>query len=249
MSRLLPALVAFAAFLPFAPAAEPAAAKIRAALDGTGDVVLEDKSLVDLAEYFKGKLKADVRFDAQALMASGFDPNSPTITVKLRGGKVRDGLKAALAPANLHYGIVGGALVIGHEADVIGRQMRQRVSVDGEATTLSAVLKSLADESGANVTVDPRIAEKSANAPVKLKLDDVPLETAVRLTAEVADFAVVRMNNVLFVTSEERAAKLAAVSDLPTPAAVAPAPAFPFGPPPAVAGFGGIARPAPNVSR
>ncbi len=242
MTRFLPALVAFAACLPFAPAAEPAAAKIRAALDATGDVVMEEKSLVDLAEYFKGKLKAEVRFDGQALATAGIDATAPTITVKLRGGKVRDGLKAALAPANLHYGIVGGTLVIGHEADVIGRQMRQRVSVDGEATTLSAVLKSLADETGANVTLDPRIAEKAGNAPVKLKLDDVPLETAVRLTAEVADFAVVRMNNVLFVTTDERAAKLAAVSDPPAPAAAAPMPAFPFGPPPV--GFGGIVRPA-----
>lgn len=242
MSRLPLALAAFVASLAFAAAADPPGAKVRAALDATGDVILEDKSLVDLAEYFKGKLKAEVRFDGQALAAAGFDPNAPTITVKLRGGKVRDGLKAALAPANLHCGIVGGTLFIGHEADVISRQMRQRVSVDGEATTFSAVLKSLADETGANVIVDPRIAAKAGTAPVKLKLDDVPLETAVRLTAEVADFAVVRMNNVLFVTTDERAAKLATVADPPTPAA-APAPAFPFGPLPPAAGFGGIARP------
>lgn len=240
-----PAAVLFALLAvarPVAVAADPPGAKVRAALDVTGDVVLEDKSLVDVVEYFKGKMKADVKFDGQLLLAAGIDPNAPTITVKLRGVKVRDGLKAALAPANLHYGIVGGTLVIGHEADVISRQMRQRVSVDGEATTLSAVLRSLADETGANVSIDPRIAAKAGTAPVKLKLDDVPLETAVRLTAEVADFAVVRMNNVLFVTSEERAAKLAAASDPPVPAAT-PAPAFPFGPPPAL-GFGGIVRPA-----
>jgi hypothetical protein len=224
-------------------AADPKPAiKLREALDATGDVVFEDKSLIELAEYFKVKLKAEVRFDYTAIVATGLDPNAPIHTVKIRSGKVRDGIKTVLAPHNLFTANVGGTLFIGTEADVLARQMRQRVSVDGEATTLSAVLKSLADETGTNVTIDPRIASKAGTAAVKLKLDDVPLETAVRLTAEVAEFSVVRMNNVLFVTSEERAAKLAAVADPPTPVAAPPAPAFPFGPPPAM-GFGGLGRP------
>lgn len=222
-------------------AADPMpAAKLRQALDATGDVVLEDKSLVELAEYFKGKLKAEVRFDNAALAAAGIDAHAPYYTVKLRGGKVREGLTAALAQSNLSHAIVGGAVYIGFEADVIARQMRQRVSVDGEATTLSAVLKSLADESGANVTIDPRVLQKQADPAVKLKLDDVPLETAVRLLAEVGGLAAVRMNNVLFVTTEERAARLMPVSDPPAAAAAAPAatafPAVPFG-------LGGLLKP------
>src|SRR5438309_2064829 len=68
-----------------------------------------------------------------------------------------------------------------------------------------------------NVVVDPRLKDK-ADAKVTLKLDDVPLETAVRLLAEVAELRAVRMNNVLFVTTPERAEKLRPDADGPVPA-------------------------------
>ena len=104
--------------------------------------------------------------------------------------------------------------------------MRQIVDLNGADRPLPAVLKGLADQTGANVVLDPRIAKKAADALVPLKLDDVPLETAVRLAAEVAGFRAVRMNNVLFITSEERAKVLREDADGPTPTS----PNFPFGP-------------------
>ena len=69
-----------------------------------------------------------------------------------------------------------------------------------------------------------------------LKLDDVPLESAVRLMAEVADLSVVRMSNVLFVTTPERAEKLRPTADAPTQPNTVPAVPFPIGLP----GIGGI---------
>lgn len=222
-------------------AADPkAAVMLREALDVTADVVLEEKSLIELRDYLKGKLKADVQFDNSAVAAIGLDPNAPTFTVKSRNARVRDGIRAALAPHHLVAVNVGGALFIGTESDAIARQLRQRVGVDGEPTALSAVLKSLGDESGANVVLDPRITPKMGDMPVKLKLDDVPLESAVRLVAEVGGLSTVRMNNVLFVTTEERAEKLRPVSDPPTqPAAPSPAPGvLPFG-------LGGLLKPVP----
>ncbi|QEL14878.1 hypothetical protein [Limnoglobus roseus] len=242
MSRLLLPALAFgllAGTLSAAPVKDSAptpGAKLRQALDETGDVVFEGKTLAEVAAFFKNKVKAEVRYDTAAMMGLGIDPNAPTFAVKVRDGKIRDGLKAVLSPANLSYGVVGGAIFIGPEETVIQQQMRQRVNLDGEATTLSALLKSLADESGANVVLDPRIEENAKKAAIKLKLTDVPLETAVRLTAEVAGFGTVRMNNVLFVTSEERAERLKAVADGPTPIPAAPVP-FPAVPPgtPAIA--------------
>ncbi len=237
MSRLfLPALAlaVWAGTLPAAPAREPTAtpgAKLRQALDEVNDTVFEGKTLAEVAAYFKGKLKAEVRFDATTMMGLGLDPAAPLFAVKVREGKLRDALKAVLLPANLTYGVVGGSVFLGPEEAVSQQQMRQRVTLDGEATTLSGLVKSLADESGANLVLDPRIEEKAKKAAVKLKLADVPLETAVRLAVEVAGFGTVRMSNVLFVTSEERAEKLRAVADGPTP--VAPAtPIFPLNPPP-----------------
>ena len=54
--------------------------------------------------------------------------------------------------------------------------------------------------------------EKEAKAPVSIQLEDVPLETAVRLLAEMAGLKPVRVGNVLFVTKKETANELA-----PTP--------------------------------
>ena len=90
---------------------------------------------------------------------------------------------------------------------------------------------------------ESRLKEK-ANAAVTLKLEDVPLETAVRLMAEVADLGAVRMNNVLFVTTPERAEKLRPNADGPTQPGnnVVPFPGG-FNPPPGGLGgfgFGGV---------
>jgi hypothetical protein len=238
-------LVLFVAAGGLAAADPKLAAKLRQALDATGDVVFEEKSLIEVRDLLKAKLKADVIFDTAAIAATGLDPNLPTFTVKSRGAKVRDGIRAALAPQNLFFGIVAGNLFIGSEADVTTRQMRQRVSLDGEATTLGAVLKSLADETGVNLTLDPRVLAQQADPAVKLKLDDVPLETAVRLAAEVGGLAAVRMNNVLFVTTEERAAKLAPAVDPPTPIPVPAAP-NPFAPVVPFGGLGGLLKPLPS---
>jgi hypothetical protein len=64
--------------------------------------------------------------------------------------------------------------------------------------------------------VDPRVS-KEAQSPVTLQLDDVPLETAVRLMAEVSGLKAVRMGNVLFVTNKANAAELRAEPDLVPP--------------------------------
>ena len=88
------------------------------------------------------------------------------------------------------------------------RQLRQRVSVDWDDIQFTKALKDLAKETATNLVLDPRQAKKAADVRVSMKLDDVPLETAVRLMAEMAGLKPARMGNVLFVTSEERAEKL-----------------------------------------
>jgi hypothetical protein len=57
---------------------------------------------------------------------------------------------------------------------------------------------------------------------VTLQLEDVPLETAVRLLADLAGLKPVRLDNVLFVTTEERADKLRPdATPSPAPASIA----------------------------
>ena len=57
--------------------------------------------------------------------------------------------------------------------------------------------------------IDARVGSDNLNA-VTLSVEDVPLETAARLVAEVAGLKAVAVGNVIFVTTESRAAKLRA---------------------------------------
>ena len=86
---------------------------------------------------------------------------------------------------------------------------------------LAAALRQLGRETAANVVLDGR-AEKEAETEVTLQLEDVPLETAVRLLSEMAGLKPVRVGNTLFVTRKELAAAMRNDPDFapPTPAAV-----------------------------
>lgn len=231
------------------PRAEDPIALARKVLDEVGDFDYQGRSLNDVIADLKGRSKLSITLDP-GLAQFGVDANQPTVNVSLKRAKLRDGLKAALAPHNLRFGLVREGVFISTEDGVTARQLRQRVSVDCDETPLARVVKQLAADTGANVVLDPRLKDK-ANAGVTLKLDDVPLETTVRLLAEVADLRAVRMNNVLFVTTSERAEKLRPDADGPVPAGPAN-PVFPNVPVPPGAAFGGVvvplpAQPAPAV--
>jgi hypothetical protein len=213
----------------------------RKALDEVGDLDYQNRSLNDVIADLKTKLRVPVTIDT-AVYNFGLDPTQPSVTVHVKQAKLRDGLRAALAPFNLKFGLTRDGLFISSEEGVTNRQLRQRVSVDCDANEFAATVKQLAAGTGANVVLDPRLGEK-AKTPVTLKLEDVPLESAVRLLAEVADLRAVRMSNVLFVTTPERAKELRPDADEPTK----PMPVNPFFPgqdglvmPGGFGGIGGI---------
>ncbi|MBN9122331.1 MAG: hypothetical protein J0I06_24855 [Planctomycetes bacterium] len=211
----------------------------RKALDEVGDMSYQNKSINDVINDLRDKAKLAVTLDP-VVYQFGLDPNQPTVSVNLKGVKLKDGLRQALAPFNLKCGLTRDGLFISTEEGLTAKQLRQRVSVDCDGTAFSTAVKQLAADNGANVVIDPRLKEK-ANATVTLKLEDVPLESVVRLLAEVADLSVVRMSNVLFVTTPERAEKLRASSDGPTQPngnVVVPFPNGVPGGPPALGGFG-----------
>ncbi len=226
--------VATAAPAPAAPAKSASPMdSARKALDEVGDMNYQGKSLNELITDLKDKSKLTVTIDPMVYQF-GLDPNQPTVTVNLKQVKLKDGLRQALAPFNLKCGLTKDGLYISTEEGLTTKQLRQRVSVDCDGTAFAAAVKQLAADTGANVVIDPRLKDK-ANAAVTLKLEDVPLETAVRLLAEVADLGAVRMSNVLFVTTADRAEKLRPSSDGPTQ----PAPGSPVFPFPGGPGFGG----------
>ncbi|HJZ53946.1 MAG TPA: hypothetical protein VKE74_03265 [Gemmataceae bacterium] len=230
--------------IPDKPADPMAAARL--ALDEVGDMSYQGRSLNDVIADVQQKSKIALTLDNN-VFAFGIDPNQPIVNVNLKQVKLKDGLKAVLAPYNLRFGLVREGVFISTEEGLTIRQLRQRVTVDCEGTPFSSAAKQLAADTGANLVLDPRLTAEQSGRKVSLKLEDVPLETAVRLLAEVADLRVVRMSNVLFVTTPERAEKLRPDADGPTQ----PTQPSPFGiavPPPAIGGpipFGGAGGAVP----
>jgi hypothetical protein len=81
------------------------------------------------------------------------------------------------------------------------------LSVSFDKVPLSEALRQLADQSGFNVVLDARAAA-AARTPVSMDLLNTPLDTAVGLLADSADLKPFVVDNLVYVTSRENAAKL-----------------------------------------
>jgi hypothetical protein len=113
----------------------------------------------------------------------------------------------------LTYAIVGDSVVVTTEDMAVYRQLKQRVNVDLDRVQAAVALKQLARETATNLLVDAR-AQKDAQNAVSLQIEDVPLETAVRLISEMAGLKPVRMGNVVLVTTRAHALELRSEPDL-----------------------------------
>ncbi len=120
-----------------------------------------------------------------------------------RQGQVGACARFILNQYNLAYAIVGDSVVITTEEMAIYRQLKQRVSLDLEKVPMATALKNLAKETATNLLIDGR-ATKDAQNPVSLQVEDVPLDTAVRLVTEAAGLKAVRLGNVVLVTTRHR---------------------------------------------
>jgi hypothetical protein len=199
------------------PKAENPVEKVRKALDEVIDLDLAGQPLSVAIEQLRAETKINFVVDQVAIAQMGVDPmSSPVVTTKLTRVKARTALRNVLDQLNLSFVIVGEVVHISTEEMAIHRQLRQRVSLDLNGTALQAALKQLAKETGTNLLVDGKSA-KEAQTVVTLQLDDVPLETAVRLMAEAAGLKAARVGNVLVVTTKAHATELRAEPDLVTP--------------------------------
>jgi hypothetical protein len=87
------------------------------------------------------------------------------------------------------------------------RKFAPIVDLEFEKEPLDDVLRQLADASGMNIVLDPRVAEKGEKL-VTTTLHDVAVDTATRLVADMADLKVVAVDTVLYVTSRANAREL-----------------------------------------
>ncbi len=194
---------------------EPApAAKVKKQLDQLVSLESTDQSLNAVLARIHEQTKINFVVDRLALQQLGQDPEQMPTNVKVQDVKARSCLRSVLTPHNLGYAIIGDTVLISADEIAISKQMRQRVSIDFDKMQLAAALNKLARDTATNVLVDSRVAQKEGMAAVTLQIEDVPLETAVRLISEMAGLKPVRVGNVLFVTTKARAAEMRADPDL-----------------------------------
>jgi hypothetical protein len=83
----------------------------------------------------------------------------------------------------------------------------QMVTAEFDRQPLDEALRELADQSGINVVVDARAADKARTA-VTATLTHVPLDTAVEVLADMADLKSLAIDNVIYVTSKANAKRM-----------------------------------------
>ncbi len=83
------------------------------------------------------------------------------------------------------------------------------VNVELEKCSLENAIHQLSEVTDFNVILDNRAAEK-AKTSVSVRFRNTPLDTAVRLLADMSDLRSVHLDNVLYVTTKENAAALEA---------------------------------------
>jgi hypothetical protein len=201
-----------------APAERPSspAEKIRKELDRTISIDIDQQPLHLAINQLHEQTRINFVLDRFTMAQMNVDPDQSAVTLRLKDVKVRSGLRALLAPFNLSFAIIGDTVIISSDDMTSFRQMRQRVNVDLDKVELARALKQLARETATNLVVDTRAA-KEALQPVTLQMEDVPLETAVRLMTEMVGLKPVRVGNALFVTTKANAAEMRADPDLAPP--------------------------------
>ncbi len=197
---------------------------LRAALDKKISIDFTGNTLNDAINHFREKVGVALHIDPMALGMLGIgDPNDGVVQPGFPGGIVQPNqgqfklkatdekagqvLRRMLNPAGLTYVITQDALLVTSEESAVLRQYRQRVSVDLDEVPLKKAVRDLAKNHGISLVIDPKVAKQS-DAPVSLQLDNASIETTLRLLAELGGLKAVRMGNVMFVTTDEKAKRI-----------------------------------------
>jgi hypothetical protein len=204
-------LAVLAAPLPADPKAAPSGAdKVRKALDQAVTIEFAEQPLQVALNQLGEQVKLKFVIDRVAIAQMGVaDPDMP-VTAKLQDTKLRSGLRSILSQYGLSFVLIEETVLVTTPEMADYRQLQQRIDVDLQEQPLHQALTQLARKSGCNLVLDRRVPAEARNTPLTLNVNDAPLETIVRLMAAEAGLTSVRMGNVLFITTDEKAAKLRA---------------------------------------
>jgi len=86
--------------------------------------------------------------------------------------------------------------------------MREPVGADFDKLPLHDALRELMDHTGTSIILDARRAGEKAKTPLTATLHHIPVGTAAKLLANMAELKAVMVDNAIFVTTEENAKKL-----------------------------------------
>jgi hypothetical protein len=126
-------------------------------------------------------------------------PTPSGTTFVVRGGVVEITTRRYTSPGN--WGTQGGA----DEPTVVPPE----VSLEFEKRALQEALQEIADATGVNIVLDARVGDKG-KTPVTATMRAVGVDTAVQLLANMADLTTMPVENVLYVTTKEKARALRA---------------------------------------
>jgi hypothetical protein len=203
---------------PVAGKASSAGDKLRANLDKNVTLDFTGQSLTDALNHFREKTGVPINVDQVALMqmlivdaaiaGGGIPGGAPMLfQVKAINEKASQVLRKLLNAHQLAYIVVEDAVLVSTADMVIMRQMRQRVSVDLDEVPFHKAVRTLTKNHSLNLVIDPKV-KIQAETPVSLQLENSGIETTVRLLAELAGLKSVRMGNVIFITTAEKAKKI-----------------------------------------
>lgn len=201
------------------PKPDSQAQVIHKALEQTISVEFANSALQDTFAKLTEQTKLNFVLDRGSMQQLGIVPEQSLVTIKLEKAPLRIALRRLLSQYNLGYAVIGDMVLITTEDMAIHRQMRQRINLDLDRIPLDEALRDLAKSTVTNLVLDGHVTKESKTL-VSLKLQDVPLEVAVRLMANQAGLRPVRTGNVLYVTTKANAAELRGDSETPgTPVA------------------------------
>ncbi len=183
------------------------AEKLRPTLDTPVSLDYTAQSLSDAINHFRDQTGISIVMDQAAMQMEGYPAQ---LTLKAKNEKAGQVLRKLLNRYSLRYVVQdGGDILVTTEEMATARQYLRRVNVELEEVPLKKAVREFARSQGINVVIDSRLpATESSDAPVSLRLDNVSVETTLRLLAECASLKAVRMGNVTYITSEDRAKKI-----------------------------------------
>lgn len=179
-----------------------------------------DLVLTELAEQHG--LTGKVILDAQAFKATGVeDVRAAMVKLdKLADVKLATVLSAILKQVNGCYLVKDGLIVItskaarraelgekDDDAEAAVRDAMPLVRMTFTETPIRKVVEELAEKFERTILIAPYLAERG-DVLVTAKLVNVPLDHAVELLADMAELALVKRGNALYVTSRERAKEM-----------------------------------------